>query len=67
MKTLSYSKQFLSGTLAGLSVRCSYQVPASVVAERMERLNAFTPANPGHDCVTGAAFWVYNIGSEEVN
>jgi hypothetical protein len=51
MKTLSYSKMFLTGTLAGLAVRCAFAVPASLIAER-------------HDCITGASFWVYNIGSE---
>lgn len=64
---ISYSKQFISGNLAGISVSCGYTVPDHVhAALHMRDLNLLTKQNPGSDCVTGARFWVYNVGSADV-
>jgi hypothetical protein len=61
--TLEYSKQFLSGNLKGIRVRCSYPVPDQdhLIHDQLA-LNKLTKDNPGKDCVTGDLFWVYNIG-----
>jgi hypothetical protein len=65
-KRISYSKQFLTGALAGLSVRQTLDTTTDAVLLHAESLNRLTKANPGTDCVTGSAFWIYNIGTEEI-
>lgn len=66
MVRISYSKYFLTGTLAGLSVRCGFNVPAEVAHERSLELQAVNCLNPGSDYGTKAKFYIYNVGSEEV-
>ena len=63
---ISYSKYFLTGTLAGMSVRCGFNVPAEVAHERSMELQAVNVSNPGSDYGTKAKFYIYNVGSEEV-
>lgn len=62
MKRLTYSKQFLTGNLAGLSVRCSFDVPAEDAHARSLELARMARCNPGRDAVTGDQFFVYNVG-----
>jgi hypothetical protein len=67
MYRIEYSKHFITGLLAGLSVRCGFNVPDAEHAVESElQLARFTRANPGADAITGSQFWVYNIGSSEV-
>jgi len=66
MVRLSYSKHFLTGTLAGLSVRCGFNVPASEAHKRSLELQAVNVLHPGKDCITKAEYYIYNVGSEEV-
>jgi hypothetical protein len=67
MTRIEYSKEFLTGLLAGLTVRGGFNVPSDVAAARMAELNRFTKLNPGRDCVTGDQFWIYNLGSVGVD
>lgn len=66
MKRITYSKYFLTGTLAGLSVRCGFDVPADVCHQRCMELQRINVLNPGSDYGTGAKYYIYNVGSEEV-
>jgi hypothetical protein len=59
MHTVHYTKHFLSGNLAGLTVPCTLRVPDSAHAQlTLERLARYTVSEPGRDCVTNARFWV---------
>jgi hypothetical protein len=64
--TITYSKQFMTGNLKGISVRCSYNVDADRAHTTCLDLQAITKQNPGSDTMTNAKFWVYNVGTEEV-
>lgn len=66
MHKISYSKFFLSGLLEGLSVRCSFSVPKEECARYCAGLSTITRDNAAGDAVTGDAFYVYNVGCEEV-
>jgi hypothetical protein len=66
MKRITYSKFFLTGTLKGLRVRCQFDVPADVCVARELELMAVTEFNPGSDLITGAKYWIYNVGSFDV-
>ena len=66
MKRITYSKFFLTGTLAGLTVRCQFDVPADVCHQRSMELQAVTKNKPGRDLITGAQYWIYNVGSFDV-
>lgn len=65
-KRVSYSKEFLTGTLAGISVRCGFDTTDDAVAIHLAELNAITKQNPGSEVLTAATFWVYNIGCEDI-
>ena len=65
MKRITYSKFFLTGTLAGLSVRCGFNVPAELTHARSLQLQSINVLNPGVD-LQGSKYYVYNVGSEEL-
>ncbi len=60
---IEYTKYFLTGTLKGLTVRCGYELPAELAAERCENLQRFTKESPGTDFATGATWAAYNVGT----
>lgn len=68
MVRITYSKYFLTGTLAGLSVtRQGFTVPAADAHKRMmELMRNASRTNPGRDLITGSQYYVYNVGSEAV-
>jgi hypothetical protein len=65
-KRITYSKEFLSGNLEGLRVRCELKTTDDACAAHMNALNKITPMSPGSDVITGARFWVYNLGCEDI-
>lgn len=66
MQLITYSKQFLTGILQGVSVPGSLTVVDSAAHSAMLALQEFTKENPGADTVTGDKFWIYNVGSPEI-
>ena len=66
MHQITYCKNFISGTLAGLQVRCSFHVDKTLCAETQAQLNDATPENPNSDVMTGAQWWASGVGCEEV-
>lgn len=68
MKKITYSREFLTGPLAGLCVRgLSLNVPAGETHRHMVELNKYSTLNPGRECLTGHLYWNYNVGCEEVD
>jgi hypothetical protein len=67
MTRIEYSKYFLTGTLAGIAVRCGYNVPDEDAARHSAELQALslqqreTPARENN-----GTYYIYNIGSQEV-
>jgi hypothetical protein len=61
-----FVKNFLTGPLAGLSVRSSMTVDACLCAKDQAQLNNHTPDNPGSDVLTGSQWWASGVGCEEV-
>lgn len=66
MKRITYSKFFLTGNLAGLSVRCSLTVPADICHQRSMALQRVNVLNPRKEYGTDATYYIYNVGSEEL-
>lgn len=63
MTRIEYSKYFLSGTLEGLSVRCHFSVPTQEAHKVSMNLARVTRQNPSEDVITGARYYIYNVGS----
>ena len=63
---IEFVKKFLTGSLAGLSVRQSVVYPQSMCSEIQARLNEHTPENPAEDLITRNKYWVSGIGCSEV-
>jgi len=69
-KRILYSKEFLSGALAGICVRCSYDTTADAAVlhelslSRIQR-NWSLNRVPAVD-ITGNQYTVYNIGCEDI-
>lgn len=66
MIRIKYSKTFLSGPLAGLTVPAWYSVPDAYAEEHAHRLRCFTEAHPGKEVITGNLFAVSDVELEDV-
>jgi hypothetical protein len=56
---LQYQKILMSGSLVGLPLECSYEVPNYDIAiDHLGSLMEKTEKNPGRDCVTGTQFYI---------
>ena len=65
-KKITYSKEFLTGTLAGLSVRCEFKTTSDAVHIHLGELQKVTKLAPGKDYGSGSTYWVYNLGCEDI-
>jgi hypothetical protein len=61
---IAYTKEFLTGTLAGICVRCSFTTTDDALAIHMAALKAVTKATPGSE--SGGTYWISNIACEEI-
>jgi len=66
MHRVTWCKNFVSGPLTGLQVRCSITVDSQRCAEVQAGLSDHTPDNPGEDCLTGTQYWCSGVGCEEI-
>ena len=66
MHRIVYLKNFVSGPLTGLSVRCSLTVDCSCCAADQAWLNASTSEEPHADVLTGSQWWASGVGCEEI-
>jgi len=63
---ITYTKHFLSGLLAGLSVPASFPVPESQADVTVQMLSRLTPEHPGNEAVTRFRFAVSNISTTTI-
>ena len=66
-KKITFSREFLSGPLAGLSVRgIEIRTTADAAHAHMMGLQRFSRRNPGTEAGTGVLYWNYNVGCEDI-
>jgi hypothetical protein len=66
-KKITYSREFLSGSLAGMTIRgCAVYATAATAHAIMVRLGAYDRRNPGTETLTGNLYWNYNIACEDI-
>ena len=61
---ISYSKEFLSGTLTGICVRCHFKTTADALRLHMNALQGTTKDQPAVE--GNGTYWIYNVGCEEL-
>ncbi len=64
-KKISYSQEFLTGSLAGICIRQTMNTTDDAVHMRLNALMGATKLNPRTD-LTGNTYWIYNIGCEDI-
>jgi hypothetical protein len=65
-KKITYSREFLSGNLAGVIVRNQViHTTADAAHTRCLELARWNSLNPGKD-LSGNLYWNYNIGCEDI-
>jgi hypothetical protein len=66
MHHITWCKNFVSGPLTGMQVKCTMHVDAERCCEVQAHLNEATPDEPHSDCLTGSQWWASGVGCEEV-
>ena len=64
-KKISYTKEFLSGMLAGISVPASFGTTEDALTIHLEELGKITRETPGRD-VLGDSYFVRAIAVEDI-
>jgi hypothetical protein len=64
-KRITFSREFLSGNLAGLIVRLTINTTADAAHAMSQQLRAFSRREPGMDA-SGNLYWNYNVGCEDI-
>ena len=64
MHRISYLKHFIDGTLAGLTVQCSFTEPEQDCCHAQAVLNSTTQDDPAWSIIDHATYWISGVSCD---